>query len=116
MEQEKMSGKTLLLITRPLSEDSSAWTRLALRAADSVVLIQDGVFNTASLFSEKSAYGTPGGHRAAHSLVLEEGLWPDKCAALEEDAAVRGRKSGVRLINYAQLVEAIAGHEKIITL
>ncbi|MDH5638122.1 MAG: DsrH/TusB family sulfur relay protein, partial [Nitrospinota bacterium] len=111
MEQKKMSAKTLVLVTRPLGENPGEWARLALKAADRVILMQDGVFNGSSLFGHMSPYGIPGGHRAAHDPDAETGDWPGNCFAMEEDAAIRGGKAGIKLIGYAELVEAVAAHQ-----
>jgi len=111
-----MSKKTLVLVTRPLNENPGEWVRLALKAADRVILMQDGVFNGSSLFGHMSQYGVPGGHRAAHDPAADTGEWPGNCLAMEEDARIRGCKTGITLIGYAELVEAVATHHKIITL
>ena len=111
-----MSAKTLVLVTRPLGENPDEYARLVLKEADHVILMQDGVFNGSSLFRHMSPYGVPGGHRAAHDPSAESGDWPGNCLAMKEDTAIRGGKAGIKLIDYPELVEAVAAHQKIITL
>ena len=111
-----MSGKTLVLITRPLGAHPGEFAVLALKSADKIILMQDGVFNTPALFSGETAYGMPGGHRAAFDTGAEVGIWPASCLALGEDVKARRRRTAIKTIEYSELVEAIASHEKIITL
>jgi len=84
--------KTLVIVTRPLSRAPKRLCSALFRQADSVTLIQDGVYNK------------PGGDEA------------DNWSALKDDVSARGVEVGCKLIDYAQLVEAIETHEKIITI
>ena len=111
-----MSGKTLVLITRPLGQRPGEFASLALKSAARIILMQDGVFNTPALFSGETAYGMPGGHRAAFDTGAEVGIWPSSCCAIEEDVKARRRRTAIKTIGYNELVEAIASHEKIITI
>jgi hypothetical protein len=116
MEQEKMSGKTLVLVTRPLGAHPGEMAKLALKSAARIIFLQDGVFNTPAIFSGETAYGMPGGHRAAFDTGAEVGIWPATCSAIEEDVKARRRRTAIKTIGYPELAQAIAAHEKIITL
>ncbi|VAX20782.1 hypothetical protein MNBD_NITROSPINAE03-1562 [hydrothermal vent metagenome] len=90
--------KTLVIVTKPLSLAPRRLCSALFEQADSVALIQDGVYNK------------PG------EAKTDTDSWPDNWSALKDDVSARGVEVGCQLIDYAQLVEAIEKHEKIVTI
>lgn len=108
--------KTLVIITKPLSLAPKNLSCLLFGQADHVALIQDGVYTKPSDVSHNKVYGMPGGHRAVGEVKKETGDWPENWSALKDDVSARGVKVGCKLIDYADLVETIEEHEKIVTI
>lgn len=108
--------KTLVLVTKPLSLAPRNFSCAVFAQADHVTLIQDGVYNRPGDENLDEVYGMPGGHRAVGEASAKTGAWPDNWSALKDDVSARGVEVGCRLIDYADLVEAIEKHEKIVTI
>ncbi|MDH5639595.1 MAG: hypothetical protein OEZ04_14000 [Nitrospinota bacterium] len=105
---------TLVIVASKLDREGNKLAGSILAQADMIVFLGDGVYNEPSLVAAHAGLGLPGGHRAAVDPATEG--WPDKCAALEDDVSSRKWRFAGKLIQYPGLVEAVAAHDRIITL